>query len=137
MQHVIDAIAVRVGDEQPARAAIDIGEVFAGLADGRGVDDRHHLAQVRVQQSVEQGFVGVLDVAQVDVLVVIVLEILVLTVGAFHLFFDGFHRFRQQAVQVEVATFFLGESAAFVQQRKFQQNRAGVRDVERAFAFVF
>lgn len=96
------------------RAAIDIGEVFAGLADRRCVDDWHHLAQVRVQQAIEQRFVGVLDVAQVDMFVVVVFEILILAVGALDLFFDGFYRFGQQAVQVEVAAFIFGEGAAFV-----------------------
>ncbi|MNY30976.1 hypothetical protein D3C86_1651140 [compost metagenome] len=69
--------------------------------------------------------------------IAVVFEILVLAVGTFRLLFDGFYRFWQQPVQVEMAAFILGESAAFIEQRKFQQNRAGIRDVERAFAFVF
>ncbi|MNV78676.1 hypothetical protein D3C71_1721800 [compost metagenome] len=115
MQHIVDTIAVRVGDKQPTCAAIDIGEMLTGLTHGWRIDDGHHLAQVRIQQAIEQRFVGVLNIAQVDVLVVIVLEILILTVSAFHLFFDGFYRFRQQAVQVEVTALFFGKGAAFVQ----------------------
>ncbi|SPZ62058.1 Uncharacterised protein [Serratia quinivorans] len=137
LQHVVNAIAVRVGDKQPARPAVNIGEVLAGFTHRWRVDDRHHFAQMGVQQAVEQGFVGVLNVAQVDVLIAVVFEILILAIGALSLFFNGFHRVGQQALQVEMVALFFGEGTAFIQQWEFQQDRAGIRDVERAFAFVF
>ena len=80
-------------------------------------------------QAVEQRFVGILDIAQVDVFVDLGFKSLVLDPRAFGLFFNGFDHFRQQAQQVEAAALFHAEGAAFVEQRKFKQHGAGVRDV--------
>ncbi len=67
LQDRVDVVALRIGDEQAARAAIDVAELLAGEADRRRVDDRHHLGQVVEQEPVEQRLVGVLELAQVDV----------------------------------------------------------------------
>ncbi|CSF17036.1 Uncharacterised protein [Shigella sonnei] len=48
-----------------------------------------------VYQTVEEGFVGVLDVTQVDVFVDFGFESLILDPCSFRLFFDGFDHFRQ------------------------------------------
>ncbi len=83
-----------------------------------------------LHQSVEEGFVGVLNIAQVDVLIDFGFETLILDPRPFGLFFDGFDHFWQQAQQVEVAALFHAESAALVQQGEFQQNRSGIRDIK-------
>ena len=136
LQHVIDPVLVRIGDEQPAGTAIDVGELLARLAHGRGVDDRQHLGQVVVQQAVEQGLVGILDVAQIDVLVHVVAERHELAVGALGLLFDGLDVLGQQAFQIEAAALFAGEGAALVEQGRLQQGRACVGDVEGTFLII-
>ena len=90
-----------------------------------------------LHQAVEEGFVGILNIAQVDVLIDFGFESLVLDPRAFGLFFDGFNHFRQQAQQVEVAALFHAEGAALVQERELQQNRTGVRNIEGAIFFGF
>ena len=72
--------------------------------------------QVVVQQAAEQGLVGILDVAQIDVLVHVVAERHELAVGALGLLFDGLDVLGQQAFQVEAAALFAGEGAALVEQ---------------------
>ncbi len=137
LQHIFDVAAVRIGDKHATGTTIDFGEVFTGRADGWGVNNRHHLFKMVVQQAVEEGFVGVLDIAQINVFVVIVFEVLELLPGTLGLLFNGFDRFRQQAAQVKFISLFYRESASLIQQREFQQNRAGIRNIQRSFTFVF
>ena len=132
LQNIVEVIAVLIRDKHAAGATIDLREAFTGGADGRGVDNRHHFVEVVADQAVEQRFVGILDIAQVDVLVDLGFKSLVLDPRAFGLLFNGFDHFRQQTQQVEAAALFHAEGATFVEQRKFKQHGAGVRDVKRA-----
>src|SRR5471030_2091639 len=75
LQHFIDVVAVRVGNKQAASTAINIRKVFARFPDGRGVDDRQHLFQMRIHQVIEQRFVRVLDITQIDMFGNITFEI--------------------------------------------------------------
>ena len=136
LQHVIDPVLVRIGDEEAAGTAVDVGELLARLAHGRGVDDRQHLGQMVGQQAIEQGLVGVLDVAQIDVLVHVVAKRHELTIGAFGLLFDGLDVLGQQAFQIEAAALLAGEGAALVEQRGLQQGRTGVGNIEGAFLII-
>ena len=136
MQHVIDPVLVRIGDEEAAGAAVDVGELLARLAHGRGIDDRQHLGQVVVQQTVEERLVGILDVTQIDVLVHVVAKRHELTVGPLGLLFDGFNILGQQALEVEIAALFTGEGAALVEQGGLQQGRTGIGNVEGAFLVI-
>ena len=133
LQYVVDTIPVRVGNEQTPGATVDVGKLFTGLTHGRGIDDGHHLAQVILHQTVEQGLVGVLNVAQINMLVEIVLKGGVLFICPRRLLFDGFDIVGQQAFQVERNTLFLGKSTAFVQQRGFQQGRACIGYIKGTF----
>ena len=73
-----------------------------------------------LHQAVEEGFVGVLDITQVDVLIDFGFKALILDPGAFRLFFNGFNHFRQQTQQVKAAALFHAKGAAFVQKGKLQ-----------------
>ncbi|CCJ96999.1 hypothetical protein BN130_3343 [Cronobacter malonaticus 507] len=137
LQDVIHVVAVRPGDEHPAGAAVNFRKTFAGRAHRRGVDDGHHHLKMVFQQAIKQGFVGVLDVAQVNVFINIRFEIFKLSPRTLRLLFNGFHHFRQQPQQVEIAALFHAEGAALVQQRELQQNGAGVGNVKRTVFFVF
>lgn len=136
MQHVIDPVLVRIGDEETAGAAIDVGELLARLAHGRGVDDGQHLGQVVVQQTVKERLVGVLDIAQIDVLVQIVAKRHELAVGTLGLLFDGLDILGQQPFQIEAAALLAGEGAALVEQRCLQQGGTGIGDVEGTFLII-
>jgi hypothetical protein len=136
LQHVIDPVLVRIGDEEAASTTIDVGELLARLADRRGVDDRQHFGEVVVQQAVEQRFVGILDVAQIDVLVHVVAKRHELAIGTLCLLFDGFDVLGQQTLQIEAAAFFAGEGAALVEQRRLQQGWTCVGNVEGTFLII-
>ena len=57
-------VLVRDAEKQTARLAKDMAEQLAAEADGRRIDDRHHLFDVAGQQRVEQRLVGILQAAQ-------------------------------------------------------------------------
>src|SRR5690606_21817948 len=88
-------------------------------------------------KAIEEGFVGILDIAQVDVLVDFRFESLILDPCTLSLFFNRFDDFRQQPQQVETATLFHTECASFVQQGKFQENGASVGNIKRTRFFAF
>ena len=106
-QRGADVVAMRVGDEQAARPAVDVAELLAALADHRRVDDRQHLDDVVEQQPVEEHLVGVLQVAQVDVPLEVVVLPPVGLVGADHLLVQRLDLRRQQAVQAEAPALLL------------------------------
>ena len=89
-----------------------------------------------MKQTVEQCLVGILDVAQVDVLVHVVAKRHELAIGALGLLFDGLDILGQQTFEVEVAALFAGEGAALVEQRGLQQGGTGVGNVERTFLVI-
>ncbi|RMP75175.1 hypothetical protein ALQ20_200133 [Pseudomonas syringae pv. atrofaciens] len=120
-QNVIDAVALRVGNEQAAMRAVDLGEFLTGLPHRRRVDDRQHLVQVGVEQAEKQGFVVVLDRAQVDMLVQVAGTLFVLAVDPGDLLFDRLYVLRQEPDQIEFDPLLRGEGTAFVQQGHFQQ----------------
>ena len=115
LQDIVEVVPILVGDEHAARATVDFRETLTGGADGGGIDNRHHLIEMIANQAIKQGFVGVLDVAQINVLIDLGFKSLILDPRAFSLFFDGFDHFRQQAQQVEAATLFHAEGASFVE----------------------
>ena len=71
-------------------------------------------------QTIEEGFVGVLNVAQVNMFVYFGFETLILDPRALCLFFNGFHHFWKQTEQVEAAALFHAEGATFVEQGEFE-----------------
>src|SRR5690348_3913676 len=56
-----DVVALRVGDIQAARPAVDVAVVLARLADLRCIDDGAHLANMFLEEPIEQRFVAVLQ----------------------------------------------------------------------------
>jgi hypothetical protein len=67
------------------------------------------------EQAVKKNFVGVLQLAEVDVALEVVVLAEIGFVGADGLFFDGFDHGREQAIQAEGLALFMGEGGAFVQ----------------------
>ena len=95
LQDIVHVMAVLVGDKHAARATINLGETLTGGTHRRGIDNRHHLIKMVLYQSVKQGFVGILNVAQVDMFVDFRFESLILDPGAFGLLFNRLDHFRQ------------------------------------------
>jgi hypothetical protein len=63
----LDQVGVVDRQEHPAGTAVLVAVALDRLADGRGVDDRQHVAQVLREQAVEQDLVAVAEVGQVHV----------------------------------------------------------------------
>ena len=103
VQYLVETVAVRIGHEQPARAPVDLAETLAGLTHRRGVDDRQGLGDVVTQHPVEQGLVAVLQRAQIDVFVEIVVASGELMPAMPGLLIEGLHRSRQQTQQTALA----------------------------------
>ena len=116
-----DPVAVRHGEKQAARLAIQAAEGFAAGADGRRVDDRQQFFDVLAEQRVIQRLVGVLQLAQEGIAFEIGVEFAQHLHAAPHLVFDVEHGERQQPVQAEGGALFLGEGGALVQARIGQQ----------------
>ena len=114
LQNVVHIVTILIGDKDPAGAAVNLRETFAGSANGWGVDNRHHLIKMILYQAIEQRFVGVLNIAQVDMLVDFSFKTLVLNPGTLGLLLNTLNHFRQQPEQVEVAAFFHAERTAFI-----------------------
>src|SRR5262249_6145365 len=117
----IDPGLVRDTEEQAARLPKQAAEVLAAFPDGGRVDDRHQLFQVSDQQRVEQGLVGILQLAQEGVAFEIRLEAAQRLETARYLLIESRDIGRQQAVQVERVTLGLRKRRALVELRIGQQ----------------
>ena len=82
---------------------------------------RRHLLDVVEQEPVEEDLVGVLQRAQVDVPLQVVVLALVGLVGAGHLLVQALDLRRQQPVQAELAPLVLRERRALVQDRAVEE----------------
>ena len=60
-------MAKRIGNEKAARASIDVAEFLAAESDDRCVNDGQHLVDMSEKESIEEDFVGVLKLAEIDV----------------------------------------------------------------------
>jgi hypothetical protein len=101
------------------------GELLAREADGRRVDDRHHLVDVVDHHLVEQRLVAVLQRFEQHVAVQGLLQLAqILEDAPLLLLLAGDVR-RQQAAQAELVALGIGEGGALVQGRITQQRDAG------------
>ena len=116
---------VGIRNEQTARPAIKVTEQLAGRADHRRVDDGRSFLQVLDHEAVKKHLVGVLQLAQVDVLVEIADPGGIGRIGTLQLRLQGFDLGRQQPVQTEQIAFLFGEGSALVEERMRQQALAG------------
>jgi hypothetical protein len=54
LQDIVEVVPVLIGDKNAARATVDLREAFAGGADGRGIDNRHHLIEMVANQAIKR-----------------------------------------------------------------------------------
>lgn len=129
-------MVILVGDKDVVGVMIDFGEMFVGCVYCWGIDNWYYFFKVVVDQVIKQGFVGVLDVMQINMFVDFSFEFLILDSGVFCLFFDSFNYFWQQVEQVEIVVFFYIEGVFFVEQGEFKQNGICVGDVQGMVFFM-
>ena len=110
--------------------------MLASLPDDRGINDRHHLRQMAVDQMIEKRFVRVLKISQVSMFVDVGLEGAELAVGAGRLLFDGLDRLGNEAVQLQARSLVARKGTPLVEQGDIEERGASVRDGDRAFYFV-
>jgi len=88
---------------------------LAGLADCRGIDQRHKGCRVRHQDGVEQDLVAGLQVSEKEVFLQVVVEPGELSMDARDLDFESIGNRRQQPFDAQHAAIREGESAASVE----------------------
>src|SRR5277367_5992920 len=96
-------------------------ELLTRERDNWRVNHGCHLFDVVEQKPVEEHFVGVLQGAQVDVSLKVVVFSFVGLVGADHLFLKAFYVWRQKSMQSERVSFFFRERRSLVQHLAAKQ----------------
>jgi len=99
-----------------------MAEFLAGFRDDGGVNDGEHFFDMFEKQPVKENFVGVLELAEVDVALEIVVLAKIGFVGAGGLLFDGFDDGREEAVEAKGLALRKSEGSTFVQCGNFQNN---------------
>ena len=112
----VDLVALLVRDVEAARAAVDVRELLARLADDRRVDDRHHLVDVVVEEAEEQRLVPVLQAGQVDVALERRLLDAIVLVHPGQLLVHGADGRRHQPVEAELGALGRRERRALVRE---------------------
>ena len=114
-QRVLDLLGGVHGEIDSVRAAELVAVALDRGADGRGVDDRQHLAEVVADEPVEQHLVAVVQTGQIDVLGEVGGLRTVLRVGAHRLLVLGEGLRRHQAHQAQCRAFLRREGRAAVE----------------------
>jgi len=128
---MIDALLVRVAQEQPARFAPDLAEPLAALAHGGRVNDWQQFLDVVFNEGIEERLTGVLQIPHDRVFAKTVGLIVQLLHAPLALFFLGGHIRGQQAMQAEGIAFRLGKGCSLVEprvQKQIDTGKAGVHD---------
>ena len=123
-QQLGDRIAERIRDEQPARPSIDVAELLTRQRNGWRVNDRRHFFDVVEKKSVEEDLVRVLQSAQVDMPLQVVVFSLVSLIGADDLLVKGLDMRRKKPVQAKFCALLFRESCAFVQTLPIEEIHA-------------
>ena len=116
-----DRVAHVEGDEEAARAPVDVAELLARLGDDGRVDDRHHLLDVREEEAVEEDLVRVLQGAELDVPAERRRLLEIGLVGADELVVDRLDLVREEAVEPELRALLRREGRALVPRGGLQE----------------
>lgn len=133
VEHFVHAVAVEIADEEAAGATPDFREALAAFADGGGVDDGEHGLNVVGDEGVEEGFVGVLEVAHVGVFAECVFAAVEDAEAAVALVGEGADVGREEAVEVELVALFFGEGGALVEAGIEEEIGAGEAGADGLF----
>ena len=121
----MDSMLVGITEKQSARLAPNLAEPLASLADRWRVNQRHHLVEIAHQQAVKQGFICVLQVAQVGVALVPGFEVTQHLKTACRLIFKIANMWGKQSMQGEVRAFHFRERSSLVEHREVNQVETG------------
>jgi hypothetical protein len=110
-----------IRNNQAARTPVDVAEFLASFGNNRRVNDGQHLLDMVEKQAIEKNLVGVLELAEINVTLEIVMLAEISFVGASRLFFDSFDHRREKAIKAEGLALLRGEGSAFVQPRSLQE----------------
>ena len=122
-QDFLDTVALRPAQKQTTRIMPVMAEGLASLADRRGVDEREHFFEVLGQHRVKERLVRILQSSQEDIAVEIAGELPHCLETPRRLHFQGSDMRRQEAVQREGSSLFVGKGGPFVQHRVGEQRR--------------
>lgn len=121
-------MAQRVGNEKTARSAINVAEFLTPEGNHWRVDDGQHLFDMIEKEPVEEDFVRVLKLAQIDVAFEIVGFEGKCLVGADTLIVERFDNRGKKAVETKDFALRFREGGAFVERRIVQQIHAAKMD---------
>src|SRR5580692_2507269 len=133
-------LAQRIRNEEAAWTAVNVAEFLAAEGDDGRVDDRQHFIDMVEKQAVEENFVSVLKLAEVDVALEVVRFQGKGLVGTNALVVERLDDGRKKAVEAEALALGFGESRAFVERGIVEKIHAakadgaddvGLRDVNR------
>ena len=120
-QECVDGVAERIGNEQSARPPVDVAELLTRQRDHGRVDHRRHFRNVVEKKPVKEDLVGVLQGAQVDVPLQVVVFSLVSLISAHDLLVQRLDLRRQKPVQAKLGALRVAERRTFVQQRAIEE----------------
>ena len=132
--------AERIGNEQAPRTPIDVAELLAAERDDRGVYNGQHLVDMSEKEPIEEDFIVVLKLAEIDVAFEVIRFERKRLIGTDALVVKGFDNRWKKTVEAETLTLVFGESRAFVQRRIVEKIHAAkahgadevwLRDVSR------
>lgn len=121
LKQLPNVVAQRIRNNQAARAPVDVAEFLARLCNHGRVNDGQHLLDVIEKKAVEKNLVGVLELAEINVTLEIVVLAQISFLSASGLFFNGFDYRREKPIKAEGLALLRGGGGAFVQGRHLQQ----------------
>ena len=137
-------MAERIRNEEAAWTPIDVAELLAAERDDRGVYDGQHLVDMSEKEPIEEDFIGVLQLAEIDVAFEVVRFAREGLIGTDALVIKGFDNRRKKTVEAETLALVFGEGGAFVQGRIVEEIHAAkansaddvwLRDVSRRHCY--
>src|SRR6202034_3423621 len=128
-------VLMRIAQKQASGLAENMAESLAAQADGRRINDRHHLLDVLGQQRVKQGFVGILQTSEKGVLLDVGAQRTKRVVATHNLIVEFGNVRWQQSVKFELVALLLGKGRAFVEQGIVQKLIAALRGLNRGQIF--
>ena len=128
-----DAVPVGKTENEAAGLVPDLAEALAALAHGGRIDQRQHLLDIVDQELVEQGLVGILEIAQEGVFLEGRLIAAQRRQAAGRLLLQASDMRRQQAMEIEGVALLLGEGRPLVQHGLVEEIEAGEADLERPY----
>ena len=119
-----NGMSKRIRNEEPARPPVDVAKFLAAQRDDGRIDDGQHFLDVVEEQTIEEDFVGVLQLAKIDVAFEVVRLEGKSLMSAEALIVERFDDGRKKAVQVEGFALLVCKGGSLVERRIVEQVHA-------------